>query len=121
MTDHICPPDHRHGANTTCYRTHRCRCVPCRQSNAELARFYRSGEYLDPDPYAVDQVVDGVPVFLTIRQREEAVRVLWGRRWSDPVIAERLGITDRSVVRIRKRLGLAGWKKSELARMRFAA
>lgn len=27
---HVCPPDHPHAKRSTCYRGHRCRCVPCR-------------------------------------------------------------------------------------------
>lgn len=29
---HICPPDHKHSVNTTCYAAHACRCVPCREN-----------------------------------------------------------------------------------------
>lgn len=30
----ICPPDHQHGAKSTCYHYHLCRCLPCRLANA---------------------------------------------------------------------------------------
>lgn len=35
MRQHICPPDHKHGATPTCYREHKCGCTPCRAANAE--------------------------------------------------------------------------------------
>jgi hypothetical protein len=34
MTAHVCPPDHRHGDASTCYRNHGCRCFPCRVTHA---------------------------------------------------------------------------------------
>lgn len=30
----ICPPDHKHDANTVCYIQHKCRCTPCRKDHA---------------------------------------------------------------------------------------
>lgn len=49
MREHICPPDHAHERRQTCYRTHRCGCIPCRtaesrRKNAERARA-RSGTH----------------------------------------------------------------------------
>lgn len=29
----VCPPDHTHGENSTCYSRHRCRCDECRERN----------------------------------------------------------------------------------------
>ena len=31
-TKHVCPPDHKHGATITCYSTHSCRCITCKQA-----------------------------------------------------------------------------------------
>lgn len=40
MTDitAMCPPEHPHGAKTTCYAVHRCRCEPCGTARAEYVR-----------------------------------------------------------------------------------
>jgi len=70
---------------------------------------------------AVDLAVEGIQVWLTFEQRCEAVRVLWGWRWSDPAIAERLRISARTVLRIRQRLGLPGWGVAEQDRQARAA
>lgn len=46
---HVCPPDHKHGATTTCYFNHRCRCFACclngSQRNAVLRREHTAGVY----------------------------------------------------------------------------
>lgn len=39
-----CPEDHAHGASTTCYSGHLCRCADCRAGNSERAAAYRRGE-----------------------------------------------------------------------------
>lgn len=38
MTEHICPPGHKHGASTVCYIRHKCRCDQCRAANAARER-----------------------------------------------------------------------------------
>ena len=38
MRDTICPADHKHGDTPTCYRAHKCACVPCREANTERGR-----------------------------------------------------------------------------------
>ncbi|WP_082305399.1 helix-turn-helix domain-containing protein [Leucobacter japonicus] len=48
-----------------------------------------------------------------VLDREDGVRQLWAWRWSDPAIADRLGCTDRTVSRIRRRLGLGAWQKGQ--------
>ena len=37
MSGLVCPPEHKHGATSTCYTLHACRCTPCRQSNTARA------------------------------------------------------------------------------------
>lgn len=37
----VCPPDHAHGRNTTCWSGHRCRCDECRQAHRNRMRRYR--------------------------------------------------------------------------------
>lgn len=44
-----------------------------------------------------------------LRERDAAVRELWLLRWSDAAIADRVGCSDRTVRRVRRRLELAGW------------
>lgn len=34
----ICPPEHKHSASSTCYIQHQCRCTPCREAHATMAR-----------------------------------------------------------------------------------
>lgn len=46
-------------------------------------------------------------------EREEKVRGLHHLRWSDAHIAAEMGIHDRTVIRIRQRLGLPGWTKEQ--------
>ena len=39
MTGHVCPPDHKHAKNGTCYSHHKCRCDACRERARRYARF----------------------------------------------------------------------------------
>lgn len=63
-----------------------------------------------PTPPAIEHTV--IPVnrdladMMTIAAREVAVKRLWECRHSDPLIAQELGITPRTVLRIRQRLHL---------------
>jgi len=72
---------------------------------------YGDPEY-DPaasvDEIAVERAVMGEPPDrMTVAEREEAVRRLYGRGWSDRQIATRLGIPFPATVgKIRRRLGL---------------
>ena len=58
---------------------------------------------------------------LTPREREAEVIRLHGFGWSDPAIALELGCTDRTVLRIRQRLGLRAWEKWQQTRQARAA
>jgi transcriptional regulator with XRE-family HTH domain len=65
----------------------------------------------------VELAMSGVEVELTAAEREEAVRGLHARYWSDSRIAAALRVDVRTVVRIRGRLGLPGltqdqWKSA---------
>lgn len=51
-----------------------------------------------------------------VLDRERGVRQLWSWRWSDAAIADRLGCTERTVFRIRHRLGLEAWQVFEQQR-----
>jgi hypothetical protein len=41
MHEHVCPSEHRHGENLTCYMGHRCRCADCRQANTDYQYWRR--------------------------------------------------------------------------------
>lgn len=69
----------------------------------------------DPDPIAVERLVSGVsgdrPLVLAKVERDAAIDLLDSRRWSSRDIAQRLGFTQRTVVRRRhhrRRLSLLG-------------
>lgn len=36
-----CPPDHKHNDTSTCYAQHKCRCVPCSETNKNYHRNIR--------------------------------------------------------------------------------
>lgn len=56
--EHKCPPDHSHGAKSSCYTTHGCRCAHCRQHNTarmahrrrQIAYGRHDSGYVDADP-----------------------------------------------------------------------
>lgn len=55
MTVHVCPPEHKHGANATCWGNHACRCSECREAHrVRCARrrkniaYGRHGGLVDP-------------------------------------------------------------------------
>lgn len=80
---------------------------------------------LDPagtpfDEIAVELALAGHRVKLTPEDRHEAVRRAWERRWSDGFTAQQLGLSDRTVLRIRQELHLAAFDQTDL-RHRSAA
>lgn len=118
MGEHVCPPSHRHGETSTCYQSHRCRCGECRAWNRAAHRaWYVANRQVIPDPYAVDMAAQGFRVSLTSAQRAEVVRRLWSLRWSDGAIAAHLGVTGRTVLRIRQRHGWRAWEIWEMQKM----
>jgi hypothetical protein len=80
----------------------------------------------DPEPPAVeegDDLVDDMAVELAIMgerprltpaERREAVSRLHASRWSDKRIAETIGCSDRTVLRLRDELGLEAFDQNEL-------
>lgn len=55
MTRGVCPPEHKHGAATTCYSLHRCGCDDCKRGNREReARMRRLKAYGRWDTGLVD-------------------------------------------------------------------
>lgn len=73
------------------------------------------------DELAISYACEGLPVKLTLTERRAAVARLHTKRLSDKQIADRLGITSQTVLRIRDELKLPGWTKSEQADGRAAA
>lgn len=67
-----------------------------------------------PDEVLVELAVSGESVRLTPAERRLAVGQLWAKRWSDALIANRLGIADRTVLRDRQELGLVAFDQNEL-------
>lgn len=117
----VCPATHKHALTLNCYQKHGCRCTPCRTRNTEVSRAWREGRRLEPDPFAVDIALEGGSVHLSREQRIEAVHRLWVRQWSDAAIAEQIGISERTVLRIRHRNGWRGLQKWEMQKMKEAA
>lgn len=87
----LCPPEHSHGATTTCITNHGCRCVPCVKSRAEVRRPY-DRETRRMQGYDVD-----VPA-LGAERRLQALAVAG---WSCPVLADMSGMHYRPLMKIR--------------------
>ncbi|MFA5898117.1 MAG: hypothetical protein WC829_03275 [Hyphomicrobium sp.] len=65
------------------------------------------------DEQAVELACSGAHVRLHPVERREAVRRIHRERLSDRLIAERIGVEPRTVLRIREELHLAGWTVAE--------
>jgi hypothetical protein len=50
---------------------------------------------------------------MLVKDREAAVEMLHAQRWGDRRIAATVGVDERTVLRIRQRLGLPGWRKEQ--------
>lgn len=72
------------------------------------------------DEIAVELAIKGERVKLTSDERCEAVTRLHRERWSDKRIAAALHVTDRTVLRIRQRLGLEAFDFSEIRQVESA-
>lgn len=102
-------PGRRHGT-TYAYRYCGCRCPdavekmrPRRERRQQPGRLLRGPKSRSPilDEIAVELACYGEPVTLTVRERAEAVAVLTARGLSGKQIAQRLGLSPRSVCRYR--------------------
>lgn len=101
----------RHHANEYTYRHYGCRCpeTVAAASATWCARRVRLKErgYVRPpkdrsvDEIAVDRAVRGWPVKLTVRERGLVVARLTAAGWSAAEIAERVGRSQRQIVRYR--------------------
>jgi len=83
MSDHSCPPTHRHGDTLTCYMGHRCRCADCRQANTDY-QFWRRHQHAAGRPMPFGHV-DATG---TLRR----MRALACLGWSFQTTSERAGI-----------------------------
>lgn len=72
------------------------------------------------DPIAVELSIRGLPQRLTTAERELLVRRLHALRWSDGRVHEVTGINERTVMRIRNRLGLDAFPQHELQQKEVA-
>lgn len=86
---HICPPDHPHDDNHTCYSSHKCRCTACTRHNTEGVYFRRhmklAGRYKPRTVLAVG----------TIRR----LRALALNGYGQQDLAERVGTTQAQISR----------------------
>ena len=96
MSDFICPPDHLHGLNNVCYRSHRCRCADCRALNAEVKAQYQRELRLAKTPLTAerDQTVVSSRGF---RRRVEALML---RGWTGERIAKEMGLPDEYLTKL---------------------
>lgn len=78
------------------------------QERASIAREQSRGQQHcgGVDEVAIDRAMGGQRTRLTIPERREAVRRLHGYGLTDQDTARRLHISDRTVLRIRQRMGL---------------
>lgn len=91
QTVHVCPPDHKHAATSTCYTLHRCRCTECRTAATEY-KFWRRNIAAAGRDDLVEVTVDARGV----RRRLEALAAIG---WTNRRLAERLGVDPAQVGR----------------------
>lgn len=97
----VCPPDHRHGDNATCWGRHRCRCGQCREAHRVRCALRRKQIAYGRHEGTVDA---------------EAIRLhvnsLRSRGWTVRAISEASGVHIAAVNRVS-----LGWGE----RIRFAS
>lgn len=91
MSDFSCPPEHRHGATSTCYNTHGCRCGICRGAKSSNRSGYdwETRRRLGRDVW--------IPATGTMR-RLQALAVIG---WSTAEIAARMDSHYRPLQKVR--------------------
>lgn len=109
--DMTCPLGY---GNETGYKWHGCRCTPCRAANTAEAAKHRvrgshpGGRPADPDidEIAVERCLNGTYAIrgLNAAERRRLVELGKQRGLNHREIARRVGLTDRTVVRISKKL-----------------
>lgn len=73
------------------------------------------------DAMAVELALDGFKPKLNPAERHQAVARLHQLRWSDKKIAAWVGVSDQTVFRDRREIGLAAWDQNDLEDERTAA
>ena len=110
----------------TCERCHQTRTLRypatgpfCHACTGSVLATIRNAQESDIDEVAVDRLVAGDrPAHTTRAERQAAVEVLSRRGWPVSRIAEYVGITPRSVGRLRARAGLTeprSWQRQAVA------
>lgn len=66
------------------------------------------------DVVTIEAALRGERVKLSLAERRVLVARLHGERWSDPKIAAVIGSTDRTVLRLRRGLGLVAFDQNDL-------
>lgn len=72
------------------------------------------------DAIAVELAIAGNSIRLNHAEKLEGLRQMHPKKWSNGLIAERLGCEERTVLRLREELDLPGWDQSELVGRRAA-
>lgn len=94
-----------HCTETDCYRDYYARGL-CRSHYDRGWRRSTHRPLTDVDPVNVELACEGYPQWLTPIERRAAVAVLSGRGLGDREVGERLGLSARSVLRIRRQHGI---------------
>lgn len=85
--EHVCPPEHLHAGNHTCYNAHKCRCDSCREhTNAEARRRRKLRAYGRWEDFRV-------PAIGTTRR----LQALMAIGWTQTKLGELLGTHQAAV------------------------
>lgn len=87
----VCPPDHKHGENATCYTGHRCGCADCRGHMRDRTFYTRH-------MVAAGRMVTQTPVDATGSRRR--LQALMALGWSQSQLAMRLGTQQQSLSKL---------------------
>ena len=90
-----------HGEVRT-YNEGKCRCAACRKAKADYRKGWEQPKDSGmPDPVVVERLIHGIPVTSSKQERTEALQVMLSKGITGSVIAQRLGISERTVDRAR--------------------
>lgn len=91
VVNRVCPPEHAHAANTTCFKNHGCRCAECRDALLASRRAY---EWETRRRLGVDVEVPAVGT----SRRLQALAAIG---WSASEVASRVGTHPQLLLKIR--------------------
>lgn len=89
--DRLCPPDHKHGATSTCVNGHGCRCTDCSEAKSRRKR----------DEYWGVRQITGQDVKVSALGVQRRLQALAYMGWSCRVLAAMIGTHDRPLNRLR--------------------